>query len=385
MGKPDSAGPGSAWKFVLPVYLFVRVALTLWMWGVRQVLADPISPDPVLRPYLGVAVEGNPWLEPWQRWDTLHYQAIAERGYAAFEGSLFTPPLLPGLMRAASRLTGAGTLVAGLVISNLAYLAGLVAFFHLARLETKDERVARRATIYLALFPTSFFFLAAYTESLVLLGAALAIYAAQRGRWWLSGASSAAAALARLIGAALVVPFGLLAWRESRQSRSMRPWLPVIGAAAGAGVLPLYAWLGLGLDPLAPVEAQIGRFRGGFALPGTNLLKAIRRLVAGEAFMADAFDLVFLLLFIACGVVVWRKYSRVTAVFYVTFLGLYLVRLAGTQPLLGTSRYVLTLFPAFLVLGEWGGKPWVNRVILYSSTAGLLFLSGQFAIWGWVG
>ncbi len=38
------------------------------------------SPDPILRPYQGVTPETNPWLEVWQRWDTLHYQAIAERG-----------------------------------------------------------------------------------------------------------------------------------------------------------------------------------------------------------------------------------------------------------------------------------------------------------------
>jgi NADH:ubiquinone oxidoreductase subunit 4 (subunit M) len=101
--------------------------------------------------------------------------------------------------------------------------------------------------------------------------------------------------------------------------------------------------------------------------------------------MADAFDLVFLILFIACGYFVWRKYSKVTAIYYVSMLSLYLVRFAGSQPLLGTARYVLMLFPAFFVLAEWGRRPWANRLILYSSFAGLLFLSGQFAIWGWVG
>jgi NADH:ubiquinone oxidoreductase subunit 4 (subunit M) len=82
---------------------------------------------------------------------------------------------------------------------------------------------------------------------------------------------------------------------------------------------------------------------------------------------------------------VWRKYSKVTAIYYVSMLSLYLVRFAGSQPLLGTARYVLMLFPAFFVLAEWGRRPWANRLILYSSFAGLLFLSGQFAIWGWVG
>lgn len=372
-------------KIVLPVFVFVRVLMTLWMWSVRQVIAEPLSPDPIQRPYLGVAIEANAWLEPWQRWDTLHYQAIAERGYAAFEGALFTPPLYPGLMSIVASLTGLSTLVAGIAVSNLAYLGALLAFYKLAQLEMKDDQVALRATLYLALFPTSFFFLAAYTESLLLLGAALAIYEVHKRHWLKSGASAAVAALSRLVGAALVVPLGYAAINEFRKSKSARPWLAPIGAIAGAIVLPLYAWLGLGLDPLAPFRAQTGRFHGGFSIPGANLLQAVRRLASGEAFMADVFDLAFLILFIVCGYFVWRKYSRVTAIYYVSMLSLYLVRTAGSQPLLGTSRYVLMLFPAFFVLAEWGRRPWANRVILYTSIVGLLFLSGQFAIWGWVG
>jgi Gpi18-like mannosyltransferase len=372
-------------KTVLPVYALIRILMTLWMWSVRQVISDPISPDPILRPYLGVEIEASAWLEPWQRWDTLHYQAIAERGYAAFEGALFTPPLYPSLMGAVSSLTGISTLVAGVAISNLAYLGALLAFYRLAQLELKDDQMATRATLYLALFPTSFFFLAAYSEPLLLLGASLAIYAARRRQWLKSGVSAAFAALSRLVGAVLVIPLGYAALRSSRTSSSPRRWLAAIGAIAGGMVLPLYAWLGLGLDPLAPLEAQTGRFRGGFSLPGANLLEAVRRLTSGQAFMADAFDLVFLILFIACGYFVWRKYSKVTAIYYVSMLSLYLVRFAGSQPLLGTARYVLMLFPAFFVLAEWGRRPWANRLILYSSFAGLLFLSGQFAIWGWVG
>ena len=86
-----------AWRTAIVVFLIARIALTIWMWGVRQVYSTPLLPDPVLRPYVGVAVEQNPWLEVWQRWDTLHYQAIAERGYEAFKGALFVPPLYPFL------------------------------------------------------------------------------------------------------------------------------------------------------------------------------------------------------------------------------------------------------------------------------------------------
>lgn len=378
-------GRGAAWKSVLLIYLVLRVLMTLWMWSVRQVVSDPILPDPARRPYLGVPQETNPWLEPWQRWDTIHYQAIAERGYTAFEGALFTPPLYPVLMGIVASLSGIGTLVAGLLLSNLAYVGVLLVFQRLAALELNDSEKATRATLYLALFPTSFFFLAAYTESLMLLGAVLAIYAAHERRWLASGLSAASAALSRIVGAALVIPLGLEALRSWRETRSARPWLAGAGAIAGGLVLPLYAWLGLGLSPLAPLEAQRGRSHGDLSVPGASLVQAARRLLSGEAFMADYIDLAFLLLFIACGYFVWRRYSRLVSTYYVSLLLLYLARVAGTQPLLGSARYVLMLFPAFFVMAEWGGRPWVNRLITYVSFAGLLFLSGQFAIWGWVG
>ncbi len=370
---------------MLPIYLFVRVLLLLWMWAVRQVLTQPLPPHPTLRPYLGVEPQFNAWLEPWQRWDSLHYQAIAERGYQAFEGALFTPPLYPMLMRLVGEAAGGNTLIGGLVVSNLAFLGALVAFHQIALRELPSERDASRAALYLSVFPTAFFTMAAYSESLLLLGMTVAVLAAWQRRWIVSGLAVLIAPLSRLVGAMMAIPLGYLGYQAWRERRSWRPWLPLVTSLAGAAVLPLYAWLALGRSPLAPLQAQTGRFRGGLAFPGWNLIQTTSRLIAGEAFMADVLDLSFLLLFLICGVLVWRRYSTALGLLYLAGLAPLLLRSAGTQPLLGTARYVLALFPAFLVLAEWGANAWRHRLILYGSTAGLLFLSGQFAIWGWVG
>jgi hypothetical protein len=56
----------------------------------------------------------------------------------------------------------------------------------------------------------------------------------------------------------------------------------------------------------------------------------------------------------------------------------------STQPLVSMTRYVLAVFPVFIVLGMWGKNPWVNRVILYTSILLQLYLSAQFILWGWV-
>ncbi len=132
-------------RYGVVTFLVVRLALAGWMFAVRQVYAQPLPPHPVSRPYLGVQPEENPWLEPWQRWDTLHYQAIAERGYTAFNSALFTPPMLPLLMRGVSVLTGGNTLVAGIAVSNLALFPAFLVWARAGR-----HAWVNRAILYLS-------------------------------------------------------------------------------------------------------------------------------------------------------------------------------------------------------------------------------------------
>jgi hypothetical protein len=66
-------------------------------------------------------------------------------------------------------------------------------------------------------------------------------------------------------------------------------------------------------------------------------------------------------------------------------MALYLTRVAEIYPLLSMGRYVLALFPAFLILARYGESPIIQRIIVYTSLLGALFLSAQYAIWGWVG
>ncbi len=91
------------WKNTLINYILFFFLLWALMWAVRQNYSALLTPDEVYRPYKGVLPESNSFLEVWQRWDTLQYQAIAERGYLSFENALFVPPLYPLLMRLFSK------------------------------------------------------------------------------------------------------------------------------------------------------------------------------------------------------------------------------------------------------------------------------------------
>lgn len=367
------------------IFLFLRLLTLVWVWGVRQVFPTPSTPDPVLRPYLGVAMETNPWLEPWQRWDTLHYQAIAERGYGAFDSALFVPPLYPLLMQAVAGLLGGNTLLAGILVANVAYLTALIVFHRLSLAELNNPRDAAHSVLYLASFPSAFFYLAAYTEPLFLLAAIFALAYARKERWWLAGFWGALAALVRLPGLLLLVPLAYSALTHWLQSRDWKPWISPLITLAGGAIFPLYVRLALGLHFWSPWMIQNARGKADLTFPGANLLVALRELLAGRGTLVDAIDLVFLLFFMACLIMVWQRLPRIYSVYYLSFLGLYLSRTSQIEPLLSMSRYVLVFFPAFIVMGAWGQRPWLNRLILYMSWLGFLYLSAQFAIWGWAG
>ena len=167
-------------------------------------------------------------------WDGRWYRTVAANGYLLEPGRQSDPaffPLYPILLRAL-HATGIGYVTSGVILSNALLLAALVAFELLSG-ELFGARFARRATVYLALFPMGFVFSMEYPESLVLLSIALAALAALRRRWLLVAVITALATLARpeMLFASLAL-FPLALQERSSQAR---------GLALGAVLAPFAA------------------------------------------------------------------------------------------------------------------------------------------------
>lgn len=149
--------------------------------------------------------------------------------------------------------------MAALLVSNLAFLGALLALFALTA-DAFGERIARRAIVVTALFPTAFFFLAPYTESLFLFLSILAFRAARWDRWGHVAVAGALAALTRSVGI-LLIP-ALLVEAFSAKSGRTRSRRALAGRAAGAAAISLgplswFAWWGLAQGNwLAPLDAQ---------------------------------------------------------------------------------------------------------------------------------
>ena len=125
-------------------------------------------------------------IDVWGRWDSGWFLHIAQHGYVDPSHSTAFFPLYPLLIRGLGFFLLGHYLLAGVLISLLTSAAAFVVLWWLAG-ELVGEESARRSLLYLALFPTTLFLLAVYSESLYLLLSSAAFLYAVRGRFGRAG------------------------------------------------------------------------------------------------------------------------------------------------------------------------------------------------------
>ncbi|VAW30903.1 hypothetical protein MNBD_CHLOROFLEXI01-1821, partial [hydrothermal vent metagenome] len=355
----------------MPLLVFVVTRL-----GVMLIayLAVPLLPDATSPPPYHLRGTENILLDVFaSRWDTGFYVSIVEEGYF-FQGvplpSVAFFPLLPLLMKLLTPLVGDAA-VAGVVVSNVALLFTAVFFYRLVA-ENWSEQIADRAVWYLLIFPLSFYGGAIYTESLFLLMSIAAYYFARRGQWWVSLPFAIAATLCRLVGL-IIVPLLLLEWwRQWQAGQNVdgeRPsfWTLLVPLAAPLGTASYMAYLWNKFnDPFAFANASAawGRVPQSpydtvaelLQRPSSGWLNAV---ITGQIHFDNWIDFIFVLVFLTLGIVLLYKARYAEAAF--VLLGVLIPFSSGL--LMSQRRYMWVLFPAFILLAEWGEHPWVDKLI----------------------
>ena len=357
--------------------------------------------------YLPQAVPAGDPLEPpgflnyWAHWDGAWYSQIATEGYgerAPTSTAFF--PLYPMLVRLGSAL-GGGPALWGVMIS---LVATLVASFFLYRIAEKlyDSRAARAATLALAFFPTAFFLNAVYTEALFVALAAGSYWAAYVKRdLLLAGILGALASATCNVGVLLLVPLGY-EWIRNRREFGSRG----VGelALVPLGLLGYMVFLqGRFGNPLIFTDAQTLYWSRDFTNPLDTLNAAWIDAGEGLRYVLDPatlfLDPAALPALEASGVVniVFLTLAAflVGVGFAVLPLGLSLFAFVVTLlhlltphvelPLLGLPRFILVIFPLFLVLGYLlsRSRPALYFWLVLSGGLGAA-LTAMFVTWRWV-
>jgi hypothetical protein len=321
-----------------------------------------------------------------ERQDALWFLRIATAGYAPGDGSAAFFPLFPLVVRVVSFLVGGRPLLAAILVSNVSFFGSLVVLYDLTVLEF-SEPVARRTIVYLAIFPTAFFFFAPYSESLFLLLSLLAFREAMSDRWAAAAVAGALAALTRSIGIVLAPALIVMAL-ERRRARGGDPRPGVAaGAAVLVGPLAYLGWWGVAhQDALAPIHAQ-ANWQREVAFPLVTIWNATR-FAFGEGvrdpayWIIDALVVGVVLVAVIAG---WRKLPAPYLVYAVGSLLLPLSYPFPDRPLLSMPRLVAVIFPAFWVMAEASVRRRIPHTAVVATFAGGLgLLTILFVNWWYI-
>ena len=339
------------------------------------------------------------------RFDALWYLAIAADGYPATAGVPGAAAFLPGyplVVAAVARLLGGDTVLAALAVSFASTTATVVGLRRLAALLARDhgtdaDRLGRAATVVLLVFPTSFFLLAPYAESLLLASTVWALVTAAQGRPLASAALAAVATVTRPVGVLLALPLllGVLASRQPDPARWRDPGtrrrllrshlLPAAGVGVGGAALLLHGWARWG-DPLAVVAAQSGwqrELRSPLWSMTEGVGHALRTLADGSA-PYHLLDVLVLVLTLTGVVVLARRREWPLVAHAVVSVLLWLAQPFGGRPLMSTPRFALAVPAVVLGLALLSRDDRLGAVVVPASSILLALHLVLFTRWGYV-
>lgn len=344
----------------------------------------------------------NLLIDVWDRWDSSYYRGIAVTGYEyatqpGDPGNVVFFPVYPLLLRAALVVVQRPP-VAGILVSNGCFLLALIFLYRLAQFEFADHATSRRTLFYLAIFPTSFFFSAVYSESTFLLFSVGTVYFVRR-RWWIAAGLMGAIATATRVPGILLYGFALIEWLRVANAGT---WIRDRGSVLRAlrrhwKSLFAIQFIPLGLvaymffldarfgDPLAFVAAQGAWGRHGWTLPYKTIwhgfLTVFHMPPAGNPLASRvALDASLSLGAILLSFFVARRLGLSYGLY--TLLAVLLP--AGTGNTMSMSRYIAVIFPLFMLLATWGRSQWVDRLVTVVFLFGLGLLTTVFVNWGFV-
>ena len=372
---------------------FITLAFVLWQAALILIifLAHKYFPGSGEYLYAEKDVVLSPsWLWNRANFEGMHYVSIARSGYGLYQQVFF--PLYPRLMNLVSFLFAGRTLLAGWVL-NLACLYLALIFFYKLLKRDFSERVSRRTLIYLLLFPTAFFFSMIYAEALFLLLIIASFYFAKTKRWWLAGICGGLAAATRLPGIFLLPALAFEWWEQFQSQKTpnqkkdfLKSWPALILIPLGLLFYMRFLDIYYG-DPLLFMRVQT-IFGAGYSPEKVTLIyqifwRYLKMLLATGVGNLTYFVIILESLvaagFFFLGIFVFlrRWYS------YLIFMALVYLAPTLTGTFFSLPRFVLVLFPAFIILSLWAEKRKWLRILYPAITIPLLIICVFLFTHGW--
>ncbi len=310
----------------------------------------------------------------WDVWDSQQYINIARDWYPHVAGFTYAYfPLYPLLMKLLT-LAINNYYFSGLVISNVCLFIACFYIYRLVRLES-DEHTARRAIKYLILFPTAFILSAVMTESLFLALTIACFYYARKHAWLASGILGMLAALTRPYGVVIFIPMAYEYLSSANfNMKNIRADVMALLLIPLGVCLNMAHDLYLTGDPFAFVHAQSS---WGALSPVNPIRELLTRLTySGMDIRFNA------LMALAAILLLTVFYKQIGFSQLVYGLLLILIPLSSPASAWSMSRYILAVFPLFIIGAKMTKNPHIDEAltICLAMFQGLLMVT--WVTWG---
>jgi len=312
--------------------------------------------------------------------DGEHYLAIAREGYRPLRHFFF--PVYPLLIRYFSfwATNLAGFLTGAIFISHTSFFLAILGLQKLLKL---DGHNFYKVVLILLIFPTSFYFAAAYTESLFLMLAVWSFYFARRSKFLFASLLAAVAGATRVIGVVLIVSIAVEWYVQQKPSfnfkRALNISMYLFVMALGLFVYLWYLYDQTG-DPLVFIH-KVGIYGGqrssSFVMLPQVFYRYLFKIIPALNFYWPVIFTTYLELFMAVLflILVVVGYFKLRFSYWIYLFGGFLIpTLSGSFSSL--PRYVLVLFPGFMLIAQIAKKlPKIVNYILAGVSLGCLILA----------
>lgn len=273
-------------------------------------------------------------------WDGGHFLGIAEVGYGdKFQYAFF--PLYPLTIKLLNYITG-NYLLSAISISIITTFLGLHLLYKLVLIDF-DKKIAEKTILAFLFFPTAFYLLTAYSESLLFFLTIAAFYFLKKNKLFWAVAAAALASSVRLAGLAVVA--AILMEVVTTQGFNRKNWY-VIFAPLGFLVYSVFLFQQTG-DPFYFITAE-NHWQRTLAIPGVGFWETLRSVAGGGA--AVNFNILIDLLFAVFGLGFVIRSFRFLPASYAMY-GLLSVALPLFTPTLSSMpRFLLPVFPIFILM-----------------------------------
>ena len=366
-------------RYIFLIFLFTRVIFLFSGYYGKNVFSDFISPPSYQASPDGIVTMKLPSrledarglnLEDFVKYDANWYFGIVRDGY--LKASIREPhqranwvfyPLFPVVISVISKIFAIDLTISSLIVTNGLFSTSLYVIYKIVHERSGEDRIARRVLLFIAMFPTSYYFSLPYTESLFLFLSSLTILSLYRRQYFASFVLAGLSAICRppgVLNIAMALAFALF----SNGRRLDRGAFRLLGFVA-VSVAPMISYLvymkSITGSYLAPMKEQYINWYKVSCIPFTSLLNYLHTQYFfspggwNDGLTSFLVTVGVLAVFVVYLTRNWRNVIRDHRELFLFVYGLALISMPFSTTdvyMVSAIRYVMVSVPLFLYLGE---------------------------------